>query len=86
MRLEQLKYFAEVVKAKSINKAAHNLYMTQPALSKAINALEDEIDYKLLKRSNYGVILPAEGKKIYEETLQILQTIAGWSRTNELGS
>ena len=61
MRLEQLKYLIEVANCKSINKAAQNLYITQPALSIAINSLEEELQYPLLKRTKKGVLLTEDG-------------------------
>ena len=78
MRLEQLKYVIEVAKCKSINKAAQNLYMTQPALSIAINALEEELKYPLFKRSKKGVVLTEEGQRVLQEAQAILDTINGW--------
>lgn len=54
MRLEQLRYLIEIANSKSINKAAHNLYITQPALSIAINSLEEELNYPLLTRTKKG--------------------------------
>lgn len=78
MRLEQLKYLVEVANCKSINKAAQNLYMTQPALSIAINALEEELQYALLKRTKKGVVLTEEGERVLREAQVILDTISDW--------
>lgn len=47
MTLTQLKYIIEVANAGSINKAAGNLFITQPSLSSAIAELETEIGVKL---------------------------------------
>lgn len=78
MRLEQLKYLIEVANSKSINKAAQNLYLTQPALSIAINALEDELQYPLLKRTKSGVVLTDDGARVVREAKLVLDTIQGW--------
>ena len=67
MRLEQLKYLVEVANCKSINKAAQNLYITQPALSIAINSLEEELQYPLLKRTKKGVILTEDGARVLQD-------------------
>ena len=45
MRLEQLQYIVETAKQKSISKAAKNLYISQPSLSKAISQLETELGF-----------------------------------------
>lgn len=78
MRLEQLKYLIEIANNKSINKAAQNLYITQPALSIAINALEEELQYPLLKRTKKGVMLTEDGARVVREAQMILDTIQGW--------
>ena len=44
MRLDDLKYFVEVARCKSINQAAQNLYLTQPALTMALNSLNKNLD------------------------------------------
>lgn len=78
MRLEQLKYLVEVANCKSINKAAQNLYLTQPALSMAINALEEELQCALFKRTKRGVTLTDNGQRVLREAEEILDTIQGW--------
>lgn len=50
--IRQLKYFSEVVKHKSITKAAETLHISQPALSKMIKGLEDELGMTLIVRTN----------------------------------
>lgn len=74
MRLEQLKYLIEVANCKSINKAAQNLYITQPALSIAINSLEEELQYPLLKRTKKGVLLTEDGARVLQEAQMVLNT------------
>jgi len=78
MRLEQLKYLIEIANSKSINKAAQNLYITQPALSIAINSLEEELQYPLLKRTKKGVMLTEDGARVVREAQMVLNTIQGW--------
>ena len=51
MNLSHLKYVLEVGKTNSITRAAHNLYMGQPNLSKAIKELESEIGITIFKRA-----------------------------------
>ena len=55
MNFQHLRYVVEVEKVKSISKAAKNLYMGQPNLSKAIKDLEKEIGITIFKRTSKGV-------------------------------
>jgi len=52
MELRHLRYFLEVGKQKSVTRAAETLHISQPALSKMIRSLEDEIGIPLMIRSN----------------------------------
>lgn len=73
MRLEQLEYFIETVNCKSINKAAKNLYISQPTLSLAIAKMEEEIGAKLLRRTAKGVEATNIGFKIYKDAIKLMQ-------------
>lgn len=55
MNLTHLRYLLEVERTGSITKAAQNLYMGQPNLSKAIKELEGEIGITVFKRTSRGV-------------------------------
>ena len=48
MRLEQLQYFVQIVECHSFNKASQKLHITQPALTNAVKALEEELGVLLL--------------------------------------
>lgn len=56
MNLLHLKYVIEVAKAGSISKAASNLYMNQPHLSKTIKDLEENMQIIIFERTSKGVI------------------------------
>jgi DNA-binding transcriptional LysR family regulator len=73
MELRHLRYFLAVGEALNFTKAAAQLRVAQPALSRRIQDLEDEIGVDLLKRSPRGVTLTAEGKLYLEKTRQILK-------------
>ena len=60
-KLDLYKVFSQVVKSKSFSKAAKELYMTQPAVSQAIMALERELDIRLFNRTPKGVSLLMRG-------------------------
>lgn len=64
--LRKLRYFSNVVEAKSISKAAESLHVAQPALSKSILALEEELGTPLLQRSAKGVATTEAGARLYE--------------------
>src|SRR5689334_11050734 len=66
MDLRKLRYFADVVEAKSISKAAESLHVAQPALSKSIASLEVELGAVLLQRSAKGVAMTEAGARLYE--------------------
>ena len=73
MELRHLRYFLAVAEALNFTKAAELLRIAQPALSRRVQDLEDEIGVDLLKRSPRGVVLTAEGKVFLEKTRQILK-------------
>ena len=58
--------FHTVAKAGNISKAANQLYISQPAISKAISKLEEELGNALFNRSSRGVTLTEEGQVLYE--------------------
>ncbi len=73
MELRHLRYFLAVAEALSVNKAAAKLRVAQPALSRQIQDLEDEIGVDFFKRSPQGVTLTAEGKLFVEEARELLK-------------
>ena len=73
MELRHLRTFLTVAEALSFNKASEKLRIAQPALSRQVQDLEDEIGVDLLKRSPRGVTLTAEGKLFLEEARDVLR-------------
>lgn len=65
-KLDLYKVFRTVGFRKSFSKAAVDLYMTQPAVSQAIQQLERELDTRLFNRTPRGVSLTNEGSLLYE--------------------
>lgn len=63
MTLQQLRYVVEVSRNGSISRAAQNLFVTQPSLSKAISDLETEMGITIFQRTNRGVTLTEEGTR-----------------------
>lgn len=58
-----MKYAVEIANTRSISKAAENLYTSQPNLSRAIKALENDLKIKLFKRSSKGLEVTIDGEE-----------------------
>lgn len=65
MNINQLKYFVVVANQESITKASNILYVSQPAVSKMIKQLEDELGTKLFDRTGRTLKLNRAGKLFY---------------------
>ena len=61
MTLTQLNYIITIAETKSINKAAEQLYVSQPSLTSAVQELEKELGITLFNRSGRGVTLTNDG-------------------------
>ena len=75
MNLRQLKYFVEVVDAGSMNRAAEQLHVAQPALSMQIGQLEEELGVVLLTRHSRGVEPTRAGALLHDRALAILKLV-----------
>lgn len=75
MNIVHLKYAVEVEKAKSVNKAAENLYMGQPNLSRAIKELEDSLGITIFKRTSRGMTTTPEGEEFLSYAHKILEQV-----------
>jgi DNA-binding transcriptional LysR family regulator len=62
--LRQLKRFVAVAEARSFNKAAEILAVSQPSLTRSIQLLEESLDSKLLERGPRGIYLTAMGEEL----------------------
>ncbi|MDR0140161.1 LysR family transcriptional regulator [Metabacillus idriensis] len=76
MNLDQLRYIVEVSKERSLTKAAQNLHVSTPAISRAISLLEKELGITIFNRSRQGATPTLDGKKIIKSGLEILQKTA----------
>ena len=66
MNTMQLKIFLEAAQVENFSKAAENLFVTQPVISRNIAALEKETGIQLFVRERHSVHLSAAGKEYYE--------------------
>jgi DNA-binding transcriptional LysR family regulator len=74
--LRKLRYFVAVAEHRHFGRAAEQLYITQPVLSRQISAIEQELECTLLVRTTRRVELTAAGKQLYEEAHGILAAVA----------
>ncbi|MCQ2558755.1 MAG: LysR family transcriptional regulator [Oscillospiraceae bacterium] len=72
MKIIQLEYFLKIVECGSITKAAKELYVSQPTLTKAINNLEAEFNIHLLERSAQGICVTPEGRKFFRYAVNVV--------------
>src|SRR5471030_3086963 len=72
MELRHLRYFAAVAAHGSFNRAAGKIHLTQPALSRQVKDLEDELGVRLFVRGKNAVTLTDAGELFYEEARDLL--------------
>jgi len=65
INMRQIEVFLCAAKHQNISKAAAELYISQPALSKTISKMEKDFGCQLFSRGNRGVTLTEEGKELY---------------------
>jgi len=75
MELRQLRYFVAVGEEQHYGRAAQHLRVAQPALSRQIQNLEEEIGFKLFERLPRGVKITAAGESLLKEAGRILSEI-----------
>ena len=75
MEFRVLNYFVEAAREGNISRAAAKLHVSQPAMSKQLKALEDELGKKLFYRSNYHIELTAEGRMFKRRAEDILEMV-----------
>lgn len=80
MNLQQLKYAVEIARVGSISKAAKNLYMGQPNLSKSIKELEAELGQTLFSRTARGVQPTRAGEDFLGYARSILSQVESLSQ------
>src|SRR5689334_2818061 len=75
MELRSLHYFVRIAELGSITRAAAHLQIAQPALTRHVQRLEDELDTALFTRANRGVRLTEAGNKLLESAQRILRDV-----------
>src|SRR5262245_4570752 len=75
MELRHLRYFVAVGEEQHFGRAAERLHLAQPALSRQIQDLENEIGFKLFERLPRGVKITRAGQSFLEDARRILQEL-----------
>lgn len=90
MTFEQLYYFTEVYRQKSLGQAANNLYISRQSLSASIRKIEQELDTLLFTRSVGGITPTPAGIEFYHHAQDILekysilkQSMSSYSETHK---
>ncbi len=71
MTLKQLQFFKKAAELENITMAAKELFIAQPALSKSIKDLENELGYSLFERNGKKLTLNQNGEILYKHVLHI---------------
>src|SRR5690625_4941935 len=72
MKLRELQHFIAIVEHGNFSKAAANIYVSQPTLSKSIKKLEEKLHVHLFRRSTRTLELTDAGHIVYQQALKIL--------------
>lgn len=81
MKLRVLNYFVATAQELNMTRAAQKLLVSQPALSRQIADLEDELGVKLFNRQPRHLTLTPAGQYLYEQAKEIL-TLASKTKSN----
>lgn len=80
MELTNLRAFMAIAEYGSFSSAAEKLYLTQPAISKRIAQLENELGVKLFDRIGRGIQMTLAGETLHQRSKLILQEVADTQR------
>ena len=73
LEIKELEHFIAVVDYEGFSKAASNIYVSQPTLSKSIKKLEETLNVVLFERSTRKLELTDAGELVYHKALKIIQ-------------
>lgn len=76
MTLNELRYVVAVARERNFRRAAEKCFVTQPALSLAIQKLEDELGVRLFERKKNEAVLTPVGVKVVEQATRVLDEVA----------
>ena len=76
-RLKPLRAFCQTARLGSVSRAAEALYLSQPAVTLQLQALEREMGVRLLERSGRRITLTREGQELYELARPLVEGLDG---------
>jgi len=76
MNLNELRYAVAVAQERNFRRAAERCFVTQPALSLAIQKLEDELGVRIFERSRTEVTITPAGSRIIEQAQRVIEEVA----------
>lgn len=76
MNIQQIKVFTAIAENKNITQAAGKLFLSQPALSRQLTLLEEELGCQLVVRNNHGVDLTSAGEILYKRCKRIQEELS----------
>ena len=72
MNLSQIEVIVEIARAGSISKAAQNLYISQPGVSKILQKFEEEVGVQIFERGSTGVRLTPIGRRFVDNAQDVI--------------
>ena len=76
-RLKPLRAFCQTARLGSVSRAAEALYLSQPAVTLQLQALERELGVRLLERSGRRLVPTREGQLLYELARPLVEAVDG---------
>ena len=67
MTVDQIRYFLEIAKCRSLLDASKNLHITQPTLSRQMSNIEKDLNVQLFFRTNHGMKLTPAGEVLQQK-------------------
>ena len=75
MNLSQVEVIVEIAKAGSISKAAQNMFISQPGVSKRLQRFEDEVGVQIFERVSTGIRLTPIGRRFVDNAQDIIEQV-----------